>query len=172
MPAAYHLPSGILVKQCTKCGKIKESDAFFKRACRKDGPNSWCKECGIAAKWISVAKNNDYYTIQNAEYREKTKERKKLASRNYRAKTGSTKVRLHKYGLTLEAFNTMREKQNYRCLLCFIHESECRLGTLCVDHNHETLKVRGLLCHSCNAVLGHAKESVPMLKRMIEYLGG
>ncbi len=39
-----------------------------------------------------------------------------------------------------------------------------------VDHNHTTEKVRGLLCNSCNLLLGFAKENVNVLKAAIKYL--
>lgn len=39
-----------------------------------------------------------------------------------------------------------------------------------VDHDHETGKVRGLLCNSCNVMLGHSKDDVAILQKGIEYL--
>lgn len=40
----------------------------------------------------------------------------------------------------------------------------------CFDHDHETLKFRGIICWSCNATLGHAKDSVRRLLFAIVYL--
>lgn len=39
-----------------------------------------------------------------------------------------------------------------------------------VDHDHETGLIRGLLCHHCNTLLGHAKDSVDVLEAAIVYL--
>ena len=39
-----------------------------------------------------------------------------------------------------------------------------------IDHNHETNKVRGLLCPSCNKGLGHAYDSIEILESWIKYL--
>jgi hypothetical protein len=41
---------------------------------------------------------------------------------------------------------------------------------LVVDHNHATGKVRGLICNSCNHMLGVAKDSIDVLRSAIEYL--
>ncbi|MGH7974764.1 MAG: endonuclease VII domain-containing protein [bacterium] len=54
----------------------------------------------------------------------------------------------YKYGITFDQYNTLVKKQNKKCAICFDDNS------LCVDHNHKTGKVRGLLCKSCNSRLG------------------
>jgi len=43
---------------------------------------------------------------------------------------------------------------------------------LCVDHNHKTNKIRGLLCKDCNLILGFAKDSVGTLLTAVTYLRG
>lgn len=79
--------------------------------------------------------------------------------------------RMYKYGLSEENFNNMKLFCNNSCEICnkpFTEES--RYTTACVDHNHETNNVRGLLCHTCNKALGGFKDSVTLLLRAIEYL--
>ena len=55
-------------------------------------------------------------------------------------------------------YKNMLEKQNGVCAIC--HNPERRLkkdGTprlLSVDHNHETGKIRGILCARCNQTMG------------------
>ena len=56
------------------------------------------------------------------------------------------------YGLTPEKWQEMFEKQKGCCAICEKHQSQFK-AKLCVDHNHETGKVRGLLCPSCNHLL-------------------
>ena len=41
---------------------------------------------------------------------------------------------------------------------------------LCIDHNHTTGKLRGLLCDKCNTGLGMYKENITLLKKAITYL--
>jgi hypothetical protein len=85
--------------------------------------------------------------------------------------------RLKKYGLSYDQYNSIREKQNFCCLICKKHESEVPQGkalktshALHVDHNHDTGFVRGLLCTNCNTILGKCYDNPEILKSAIEYL--
>ena len=73
------------------------------------------------------------------------------------------------YGLTLEQYHRMFEKQEDRCGICKRHQSEFK-KRLFVDHCHETGKVRGLLCFKCNNLLGQANDDPSILQNAIEYL--
>jgi len=70
----------------------------------------------------------------------------------------------HRYGITEEQYNEMFANQNGRCAICYCAES------LCVDHNHITGRIRGLLCQSCNKALGMFKEEIPTIQNAINYL--
>jgi len=74
-----------------------------------------------------------------------------------------------RYGITLEDFNTMHEKQKGCCAICGKSSDENKQG-LSVDHNHKTGKVRGLLCSHCNFVIGYANDSIERLHQIINYL--
>lgn len=41
---------------------------------------------------------------------------------------------------------------------------------LCIDHDHSTGKIRGVLCKHCNHVLGHSREDSKILYNSIAYL--
>lgn len=66
----------------------------------------------------------------------------------------------------------MRRRQNDRCLCCHgdLPFGEARGKQYVVDHDHKTGKVRGLLCPTCNRVLGLAKECGATLYQMAAYL--
>lgn len=66
-------------------------------------------------------------------------------------------------------YENLLKKQNNACAICGITTEE-NGKKLVVDHNHETLQVRGLLCQSCNSGLGFFKDSPTRLSIAIEYL--
>lgn len=69
------------------------------------------------------------------------------------------------YGITLEDFDRMMSDQRNSCAIC--HEL---LVKPCVDHDHETGVVRGLLCSNCNSGLGMFKDDIRLLAGAIVYL--
>jgi hypothetical protein len=76
---------------------------------------------------------------------------------------------LKKYGLTIDEYYEMEQAQDYRCAICHTNEPGGR-GRWHVDHDHDTGKVRGLLCIHCNLGLGHFKDSPTFLDAAIRYL--
>jgi hypothetical protein len=74
------------------------------------------------------------------------------------------------YGLTLEDYDAMLEAQGGVCAICGGGPIGGREKYLCVDHDHETGKVRGLLCGHCNTGIGKLKHDSSILAAAIEYL--
>ena len=62
------------------------------------------------------------------------------------------------YGITEEQYNEMFKKQNGLCYICkqppHGHGLNKQLKRLHIDHDHNTNKIRGLLCSRCNGALG------------------
>ncbi len=54
--------------------------------------------------------------------------------------------------------------------VCDLRRPPPEVGSLHVDHDHETGAVRGLLCVRCNNGLGRLDESVETLLAAIAYL--
>ncbi len=79
-----------------------------------------------------------------------------------------------KYGLSKEQWMAIYDDQNGRCYICQRDEKQLKRSKskyLCVDHNHETLEIRGLLCGFCNnKILPALKESPEMAMRIVNYL--
>ena len=79
------------------------------------------------------------------------------------------------YGITIDDYNQMLAAQNNVCAVCGLPERRVdhrtkQLSRLAVDHCHTTGKVRGLLCHHCNAMLGSSIDSIKNLEKGIAYL--
>lgn len=73
------------------------------------------------------------------------------------------------FGMTLNQYNELFNKQCGCCAICGAHPIGKR-RMLHVDHDHNTGKTRGLLCHTCNILLGGAKDNVDILYKAIDYL--
>lgn len=72
------------------------------------------------------------------------------------------------YGMTAEAYYSLLEAQHGVCRLC---EQSCSDGKrLAVDHDHDTGRIRGLLCRRCNTGIGMLRHDVAILERAQEYL--
>lgn len=74
-----------------------------------------------------------------------------------------------RYGISLRQYEKLLEKQSGVCAICGRHQAEFK-NSLDVDHNHETGKVRGLLCPSCNRGLGNFKDNRGILIKAVQYL--
>lgn len=61
------------------------------------------------------------------------------------------------YGMTLQDYNRQFQIQGGMCAICGRHQSMFDYS-LHVDHNHETGKVRGLLCSGCNMRVGFLED--------------
>ena len=129
--------------KCSKCGKEKDVDQFHIRKNRPRGYTSQCKKCRISYP----KKRSEGYT------------------RNYDLK--------RMYGITSEIYDELLTRQNGKCKICQRHVSEVsnkHKKNLCVDHCHDTGKIRGLLCDKCNRAIGLLNDDVEMLKKAIIYL--
>lgn len=80
---------------------------------------------------------------------------------------------LRNYGITIDEYLDMAEAQDYKCAICHRENFPMGInhtGVLVVDRDHETGKVRGLLCHNCNRALGLLQDNVEYLQNAINYL--
>lgn len=77
--------------------------------------------------------------------------------------------KLKKYGLSLDNFNQMHNTQKGKCVICLKPPSG-KNKKLCVDHNHETGKVRALLCHRCNMLVGCLENEKELVYKIMDYV--
>ena len=88
------------------------------------------------------------------------RERRKVSLRVGRLK--------YKYGLTLDAFNTMLIGQGSVCAAC--GTSEWGGHGPSVDHDHITGNIRGILCPMCNTAAGLLRDSPNLARSLADYL--
>lgn len=69
------------------------------------------------------------------------------------------------YGISHDDYDRLYAQQQGRCCICDEFHSR-----LCVDHDHKTGRVRGLLCRSCNSGLGFFRDQPRHLRQAINYL--
>jgi len=75
---------------------------------------------------------------------------------------------LAKFGITLDEYDALLAAQGGRCAIC---SSSPKTQRYAVDHDHQTGKVRGILCMRCNhKLLGGARDKIELLVRAIKYL--
>jgi hypothetical protein len=73
------------------------------------------------------------------------------------------------YGITPEEYDALFSSQGFACAVCLTQEPETKTKWH-LDHCHSTGKVRGILCHHCNLMLGNAKDDPERLKAAVAYL--
>ena len=143
-----------MTKVCSKCKIEKPLAEFYASRTRANGKQHRCKEC------------SKYFTQQaTKEWRANNPQSNKAS--NLRAKAKS------KYGLPLEDIWQMLFRQNGKCLICkriIDFDSPDKCDKPHVDHNHETGKVRGLLCLTCNTGLGMFGDSPDLLEAALTYI--
>jgi hypothetical protein len=144
-------------KFCPHCKEEKYFSDFGKDSTKTIGVSSYCKPCAISNRLKNYKNSPEKEKEKLKQYYKKNKEK----SRSYSLK--------NLYGLTLEQFDAMKNAQGGSCKICKTHESNLK-RRLFVDHCHETGYVRGLLCQSCNTMIGNAKDNILVLQSAINYL--
>jgi hypothetical protein len=75
--------------------------------------------------------------------------------------------------MTIEDYDTAVAVVGGVCEICKNPPSGSRNGiplSLCVDHDHATGAVRGLLCSNCNSAIGLLKDDPERIRRAAAYL--
>ncbi len=111
------------MKTCTKCRASKPLEDFHRHRGTKDGRFCYCKSC-----------TNQY-----------ARDYKK---RNYSPEQKRKWWLSNRYGLTPAEADKMMTDQKGLCGIC-----SNPMKRVCIDHDHSTGLVRGLLCHKCNIKL-------------------
>lgn len=146
-------------KICTKCGKKFLATLIYFPPAKRNvcGLSLWCRNCtriysNKLAKTPDQINRRKNWIIKHKDTVNKVARRSALK-------------RL--YGITPEEYDILVRKQNNKCKTC--HRPDPSGRKLAVDHNHITGKIRGLLCCSCNRLLGRLEKN-NLLQSFMEYL--
>lgn len=172
------------MKKCSKCGRILPLESFKSRNGR---PYYICKECEKEYMTQYRKKNRAAINKQHREYmreysvshqeemsayaRNYARERLGISPENFRGPNDGRYINNKKgkaylynikysYGLTKEEY----EKLPKFCEVCGSTER------LCIDHDHSTGRVRGILCARCNIALGMLRDNPVYIDKLKEYL--
>ena len=146
--------------------KNKEEANKYNRQWRKENPKKANEQVKRYRKkhYEEVLENKKRYYLDNHE--------EIIAKRRKYLKENSQKIReiyfKRKYNLSYEDWLVMWESQNEKCAVCgnlFKKPSDA-----CVDHDHRTNKIRGLLCFKCNAAIGLLNDDPELTIKLTEYL--
>jgi len=156
------------MKICKICNKEKEKIEFLngsKQTVRV------CRECRRKIAKQNRQLNLNQQRQKDKENYQKSKEHRIKYAREYRLKyperTRATNLKM-KYGITQDIYNKMLFNQKNKCAICERDINEYG-KVFCIDHNHSTGKIRGLLCDPCNYGLGfyekHKNKYINYLKK-------
>lgn len=150
------MEAGATVRPCARCGETLNIELF--RVNSKTGrTDSWCLPCRkeysreYKARGGEILKDHPRKQCDVAVFERE---------RNLK----------QKYGIVNEDYDRMLAEQGGCCAICGGTEITGRGKHFHVDHNHDTGKVRGLLCPPCNQGLGLLRDDIARLQASIEYL--
>ena len=110
--------------------------------------------------------------VKTAAYNKTWNEAHKMEKSNWtQAHKGEQRERdlVREYGISIAEYNHLFELQEGKCSICGTHQSELK-KRLHIDHNHETGKVRGLLCQKCNVAIGLLQDNWILLQNAANYI--
>ena len=169
-----------------KCYDCKEPAEEGKTRCRKHIDKSL--EKGRQWRMNNLEKVKASRKKSYALRREQIKQRSKAWSANNKErKAANSKAwalnnpdrvlnsRVKKFGLTAIQYNELLAEQAGMCAICASAQPKGR-GRFVVDHCHAEekvtgkIKVRGLLCNTCNLALGYLNDDISLFAKAIDYL--
>lgn len=131
-------------KRCSHCKEVKDISNFCKNKSTKDGYHHQCKKCA-----------SEYALAYS-----KTKTGKI---------NGKFNMLKYRYGLTRDEYHDLINKQKNKCCICG-DELKTGTGKSGIDHNHETGKVRGILCRNCNILIGYLECNKHKINIAMKYI--
>ncbi len=191
--SGFKMPE-VLEGVCRKHGNLNSETGFicFDKTLPK-GYRIRCKECTYNLRANNYLKNPELKIKQASEWKKANRARineqvkldrqanpekyKRWSSDHYDRNRYelSLKMSLKERNLERDFYEKLLKEQDNKCAICNLEETRmARDGKnktrLCIDHDHETQKVRQLLCHDCNTAIGKLKDSPELALKAADYL--
>lgn len=154
------MTTDVAARRCPDCKETKPLGEFYANphSTLRTKTSSHCKDC--------TRRRNRDHRQRNADA---ISEKRKAARRTPEGqrKGRDRDLRRH-YGIGLVDLERMIRAQGGRCAICddeFTSDKHTH-----VDHCHHTGTIRGILCVTCNLMLGHAKDDQRRLLAAAQYL--
>jgi hypothetical protein len=162
-------------KRCKICGEVKPLDEFYAEKGCRDGRRPECKSCNGAKRklWYQANREKEIARVKawqqaNAE-RHSANQRTRRERPDVKARERQGHLR-RKFNITQERYEELLAAQGGGCAVCSKRPKPGK--SLHVDHDHTTGAVRGLLCFSCNAALGHLRDDPALIDALMAYVLG
>lgn len=155
--------------RCKHCREEKPLDDFYTDRKAGDGRRPECKSCNLARRKERYDRNPRPYIDRVLKWQRDNPERVRANMDRFRA-SGKKKVSDRKshlkrnYGITLEEFEAMLASQGGGCAICGRSDADN------VDHDHETGRVRGILCFPCNVAIGLLQDDDERARSAASYI--
>ncbi len=157
------------MKRCKHCHEDKPLEDFYTDKKARDGRRPECKACNLERRAAKYRANPRPAIERALRWQRENPDRVRANMARFTAsghrKISNRKSRLkRKYGITLEQFEAMLAAQGGGCAICG------KPGADNVDHDHDTGRVRGILCFNCNVAIGHVANDEDRLAAAMAYL--
>ena len=131
------------LRSCSKCKLDLPLNCFTPHKNRLDKLHSQCKSCrNLQAKQVRKIDDTNQWAA----------------------------VIKHRYNASPLWYDEQLKTQNYKCAICQDDKPGCGRKRWAIDHNHDTGKLRALLCFSCNTGIGKFKDNSELLENAARYI--
>jgi hypothetical protein len=161
------------MKRCVKCGVAQPLDQFYRAKGTRDGLRGDCKPCFkerarlryLADPAAAKARVKRWQQANPDRLNAYRRQRRLEPEVKRRERAGHLK---RKYGISLEHYDSMLDDQGGGCAIC--KREPIGQIPLHVDHDHETGKIRGILCFTCNNALADFEDDPALLRSAVAYV--
>lgn len=167
--------AGMDKKRCNKCGVVKPLTEFYRTPGMRDGHRNDCKACNLAAKAARYRANpgpaKDRAKRWAREHADLVAARRREYHVSGKKRVANRKSHLKRtFGISPEDYDRLLAQQGGVCRICTRPPRQDI--SLHVDHDHESGRIRGLLCFRCNNALGDFDDDPALLRAAATYLEG